>query len=187
MNITPNSFLQNRRRAKEVTATAVDWLLGAIKLLLNPFRLLGTIWNSVSGLFDGEGDQTSSAKATKKNKLATATVGAALATQPAMALPDATLNALPQIEAISATTHNLNNVRIDAPITINASPGMDGLAIANEAQKALEQRQARADSDRRSVLFDQPQDKRLICISLQLEFNLFRLLRSLLLQITLCV
>jgi Phage-related minor tail protein len=141
---------------KEVTGTAVDWLLGAIKLLLNPFRLLGTVWNSVSGLFGGEGDQAGSVQGKKNNKLATAAVGAALATQPVMALPDATVNALPQIEEVSATTHNQNTVSIDAPITIDASPGMDERAVANEVQKALEQRQARAESDRRSALFDQP-------------------------------
>ncbi len=71
-----------------------------------------------------------------------------------MALPAATVDALPQIEAVSTTTQNQQTISIDAPITIHAAPGMDERAIANEVQKALEQRQARAESDRRSVLFD---------------------------------
>jgi TP901 family phage tail tape measure protein len=141
---------------KEVTGTAVDWLLGAVQLLTNPFRLLGTVRKSVSGLLSNDDESVNNRQGANRKTLASAAVGTALATQPAMALPDATVNALPQIEAVSATTHNQNSVSIDAPITINASPGMDGRAIAHEVQKALEERQARAESERRSALFDQP-------------------------------
>ncbi len=138
---------------KEVTSGAVDWLLGKVQLLSKPFELLGTAWDAVSGWL-GSNDQNTSSKSASNRKLATAAVGTALATGPVMALPAATVDALPQIEAVSTTTQNQQTISIDAPITIHAAPGMDERAIANEVQKALEQRQARAESDRRSVLFD---------------------------------
>ena len=46
-------------------------------------------------------------------------------------------------------------IRIDAPITIHAQPGMDARAIALEVQKALEQQKSRAMSDSRSALYDE--------------------------------
>lgn len=39
--------------------------------------------------------------------------------------------------------------------TIHATPCMDARAIATEVQKALEQREARAASQRRGALFDE--------------------------------
>ncbi|SMG64175.1 phage tail tape measure protein, family, core region [methanotrophic bacterial endosymbiont of Bathymodiolus sp.] len=138
---------------KEMTSGAVDWLLGKIDLLSKPFELLGDAWNAISGWVSGD-DETDASQSTNKRRLATAAVGTALAAGPVMALPDATLDALPQIEAVSATTHNQKTLNIDAPITIHAAPGMDERAIANEVQKALEQNQARAESDKRSALYD---------------------------------
>ncbi len=138
---------------KEMTSGAVDWLLGKIDLLSKPFELLGEAWNAISGWVSGD-DETDASKPTNKRRLATAAVGTALAAGPVMALPDATLDALPQIEAVSATTHNQKTLNIDAPITIHAAPSMDERSIANEVQKALEQNQARAESDKRSALYD---------------------------------
>jgi len=72
-----------------------------------------------------------------------------------MALPDSTVDALSQIQAVSAATHNQQSVSINAPITIHATPGMDERAIAGEVQKALEQREARAASHQRGALYDE--------------------------------
>ena len=139
---------------KNITSGAVDWLLGKMGLLAKPFELLGSAWNAVSGWLGGnESEDTPSSG--NKRKLATAAIGASLAAQPAMALPDSTVNALPQIQAVSASTHNQQSVSIDAPITIHAAPGMDERAIADEVQKALEQREARATSQQRGALYDE--------------------------------
>ncbi|MCO1333142.1 phage tail tape measure protein [Microbulbifer sp. OS29] len=138
---------------KNITSGAVDWLLGKMNLLAKPFELLGSAWNAVSGWLDGDESEDAPSSANKR-KLATAAVGASLAAQPAMALPNSTVNALPQIQAVSAANHNQQSVIIDAPITIHAAPGMDERAIAGEVQKALEQREARAASQQRGALYD---------------------------------
>lgn len=139
---------------KNITSGAVDWLLGKMNLLAKPFELLGSAWSAVSGWLGGD-ESADTPSSGNKRKLATAAVGASLAAQPAMALPDSTVNALPQIQAVSAANHNQQSVSIDAPITIHAAPGMDERAIAGEVQKALEQREARAASQQRGVLFDE--------------------------------
>ncbi len=122
-------------------------------LLAKPFELLGSAWSAVSGWLGGD-ESADSPSSGSKRKLATAAIGASLAAQPAMALPDSTVNALPQIQAVSAATHNQQSVSIDAPISIHAAPGMDERAIAGEVQKALEQREARAASQQRGALYD---------------------------------
>lgn len=139
---------------KNITSGAVDWLLGKMNLLAKPFELLGSAWNAVSGWLGGD-ESADAPSSGNKRKLATAAIGASLATQPAMALPNSTVNALPQIQAASAANHNQQSVSIDAPITIHAAPGMDERAIAGEVQKALEQREARAASQQRGALFDE--------------------------------
>lgn len=139
---------------KNITSGAVDWLLGKMNLLAKPFELLGSAWNAVSGWLGGD-ESADAPSSGNKRKLATAAIGASLAAQPAMALPDSTVNALPQIQAASAANHNQQSVSIDAPITIHAAPGMDERAIAGEVQKALEQREARAASQQRGALFDE--------------------------------
>jgi len=139
---------------KNITSGAVDWLLGKMNLLAKPFELLGSAWSAVSGWLGGDESEDAPSSGNKR-KLATAAIGASLAAQPAMALPDSTVNALPQIQAVSAATHNQQSVSIDAPITIHAAPGMDERAIAGEVQKALEQREARAASQQRGALYDE--------------------------------
>lgn len=139
---------------KNITSGAVDWLLGKMNLLAKPFELLGSAWNAVSGWLGGD-ESADTPSSGNKRKLATAAIGASLAAQPAMAMPDSTVNALPQIQAVSAATHNQQSVSIDAPITIHAAPGMDERAIAGEVQKALEQREARAASQQRGALYDE--------------------------------
>ena len=139
---------------KNLTSGAVDWLLGKMGLLAKPFELLGAAWSAVSGWLGGD-EVADTPSAGNKRKLATAVVGTTLAAQPAMALPDSTVDAMPQIEAVSTATHNQQSVSIEAPITIHAAPGMDEQAIAGEVQKALEQREARASSQRRGALFDE--------------------------------
>ncbi|ONF43268.1 phage tail tape measure protein [Marinobacter lutaoensis] len=139
---------------KSLTAGAVDWLLGKLQLLAKPFELLGQAWDKVSGWF-GDDEQAEAKPANRRrNRLATAAVGSALAAQPAMAVPTATVEALPQIESASPVHKTSRYVRIDAPITIHAQPGMDEKAIAAEVQKALEAQRLRAETDRRSALYD---------------------------------
>ncbi|OOY45132.1 hypothetical protein, partial [Solemya velum gill symbiont] len=140
---------------KEITSGAVDWLLGKLDLLAKPFQLLGTAWDAVAGWFDDDESQSpSSGSGQRKRTVATAAVGSVLAAQPVMALPGGSNEIAPRIEAVSPANYQQNSVAIDAPITIHAAPGMDERAIAGEVQRALEQREARAASERRGALFD---------------------------------
>ncbi|OOY43032.1 phage tail tape measure protein [Solemya velum gill symbiont] len=140
---------------KEITSGAVGWLLGKLDLLAKPFQLLGTAWDAVAGWFDDDESQSpNSSSGRRKRTVATAAVGSVLAAQPVMALPDGSNEIAPRIEAVSPANYQQNSVAIDAPITIHAAPGMDERAIAGEVQRALEQREARAASERRGALFD---------------------------------
>ncbi len=136
---------------QESTGGAVGWLIDKIMLLTNPFKMIGAAWDLVSGFFGDDEEQGSKKLA---GKAATAVLGAAVMTTPAMALPEQTIDAGAKIAAVSATTNNQQSVSIDAPITINTTPGMNERAVANEVQKALDERQARARADRRSSLYD---------------------------------
>ena len=141
---------------KEITSGAVDWLLGKLDLLAKPFQLLGAAWDAVAGWFDDDESQSqSSGSGQRRRNVATAAVGSVLAAQPVMALPDGSNEITPRIEAVSPANYQQNSVAIDAPITIHAAPGMDERAIAGEVQRALEQREARAASDRRGALYDE--------------------------------
>lgn len=136
---------------KDLTSGAVDWIVGQLEFLGKPMEMLGKAWDTVAGWFDSEDEPTSKPKKTV-GKMVRATVGTALvASTPAIAAPQS-----PDLPAVvqQARSPVEQVIRIDAPITINAQPGMDGKAIAMEVQRALDQRQARAESDRRSVLYD---------------------------------
>ena len=136
---------------KDLTSGAVDWIVGKLEFLGKPMEMLGKAWDTVAGWFDSEDEPTTKPKKTV-GKMARATAGTALvASTPALAAPQsANLPAVVQ----QARSPVEQVIRIDAPITINAQPGMDERAIALEVQKALEQQKSRAMSDRRSVLYD---------------------------------
>lgn len=138
---------------KNLTGEAVDWLVSKMGLLAAPFKLLGKAWGVVSNWVSGD-DEADTSTNTKKKPLAKALVGSALAAQPAMALPDATIDASPQIEAVSPQIKTQTAVKIDAPITINATPTMDERALAQEVQKAMDEREARAKTKQRGALYD---------------------------------
>ena len=136
---------------KNMTSAAVDWIVGKLEFLGKPMEMLGKAWDTVTGWFDDGNEQKPKPK---KNigQLARSTVGTALvASTPVMAaapspdLPDVIQQSRAPVKQV---------IRIDAPITIHAQPGMDEKAIAMEVQRALDQRQARAESERRSVLYD---------------------------------
>ncbi len=136
---------------KDLTSGAVDWIVGKLEFLGKPMEVLGKAWDTVAGWFDSEDEPTTKPKKTV-GKMARATVGTALvASTPAMAVPQS-----PDLPTVvqQARSPVEQVIRIDAPITINAQPGMDEKAVAMEVQRALDQRQARAESDRRSVLYD---------------------------------
>lgn len=135
---------------QDATGGAVGWLIDKIGMLVNPFKLIGATWDFVSGFFD---DEEETVKPKKAGKVATAVLGAAVASQPAMALPEQTIDANAKIAAVSATT-NQQSVSIAAPITINTTPNMDERAVAKEVQKALDERQARANVSKRASLYD---------------------------------
>ena len=136
---------------KDLTSGAVDWIVGKLEFLGKPMEMLGKAWDTVAGWFDSEDEPTTKPKKTV-GKMVRATAGTALvASTPALAAPQsANLPAVVQ----QARSPVEQVIRIDAPITINAQPGMDERAIALEVQKALEQQKSRAMSDRRSVLYD---------------------------------
>ena len=136
---------------KEITSAAVDWIVGKLEFIGKPMEMLGKAWDAVTGWFDDE-DETKPGPKKSIGQLARSTVGTALvASTPVMAaapspdLPDVIQQSQAPVEQV---------IRIDAPITIHAQPGMDEKAIAMEVQRALDQRQARAESERRSVLYD---------------------------------
>ena len=125
---------------KTTTTQAVDWLLGKIEILSKPSQWLGKVWNKV-GEFVG-GDNGLSANL--------------FAQQPNHTLATATLDAIAPAVATNHSTHRTNQtVRIDAPITINAQPGMDERAIAEEVQAALEQQQLKTKRQEKIMLYDQ--------------------------------
>ncbi|WP_221901670.1 hypothetical protein [Bathymodiolus platifrons methanotrophic gill symbiont] len=135
---------------KDMTSAAVDWIVGKLDFLGKPMEMLGSAWDSVTGFFGD--DEPKSKPKNNIGKLARATVGTALVTStPVMAATQS-----PELSAVMQQTRSPVEqvVQIDAPITINALPGMDERAIALEVQKALNQRQARAESDQRSALYD---------------------------------
>jgi hypothetical protein len=108
---------------KTTTTQAVDWLLEKIEILSRPFQWLGKVWNKVGEFMGGD------------NSLSTNI----FSQQPVHNLATATLDAIAPAVATNHSTHRTNQtVRIDAPITIHAQPGMDERVIAEEVQAALE-------------------------------------------------
>lgn len=140
---------------KEMTGNAVSWLLDNIGLLLNPFALLTKVATLVGGALFGEdvegGIDNNASTTSSKNIVKTAAVGSALEASTALATPLATTS-LPDVAA--QAVQQTQNVRLDAPITINAAPGMDAQAIAREVQRELSLQGARLQQERRSSLFD---------------------------------
>ncbi len=136
---------------KDMTSSAVDWIVGKLDFLGKPMEMLGSTWDSVTGFFGD--DEPKSKPKNNIGKLARATVGTALvASTPVMAATQS-----PELPAVMQQTRSPVEqvIQIDAPITINALPGMDERAIALEVKKALEQQESRAMSDKRSALYDE--------------------------------
>ncbi|GAW85027.1 conserved hypothetical protein [Bathymodiolus platifrons methanotrophic gill symbiont] len=131
---------------KDMTSAAVDWIVGKLDFLGKPMEMLGSAWDSVTGFF-GDDDEPKSKPKNNLGKLARATVGRALvASTPVMAATQS-----PELPAVMQQSRSPVEqvVQIDAPITINAQPGMDERAIALEVQNALNRQQAQ-----RSALYD---------------------------------
>lgn len=131
---------------KDMTSAAVDWIVGKLDFLGKPMEMLGSAWDSVTGFF-GDDDEPKSKPKNNLGKLARATVGTALvASTPVMAATQS-----PELPAVMQQSRSPVEqvVQIDAPITINAQPGMDERAIALEVQNALNRQQAQ-----RSALYD---------------------------------
>ncbi|MFL0805511.1 MAG: phage tail tape measure protein [Agarilytica sp.] len=143
---------------KKMTGSAVSWLLDNINLLLNPFALVSKIVTTIgSALFgsDGVDDVQNTSSSTAGNKaVATAALGSALSATAALSAPLPT-TALPDIAPASAI-QNTQHIRLDAPITINASPGMDAQAVADEVHRKFTEEQARMAQAQRASLFDLP-------------------------------
>ncbi len=141
---------------KDMTGTAVRWLLDNIGLLMNPFSLVLKIARTIGGaLFgDDEGQQNTPRSTTSKKAAATAVIGTALSATTALSGPLSTAE-LPNVAPASAV-HNTQNVRMEAPITVNAAPGMDAQAVAVEVQKQFDLQQSRIAQTQRGALFDLP-------------------------------
>jgi len=136
------------------TGDAVQWLLENIYLLVNPFALLTKVASVVGGAIFGGDDahETPGTLSTAQHVARSGALGTAIAAPTVLATPLPT-TALPPVHTATRTEHH-QAVRIDAPITVNASPGMDEQAIARQVQHALDERQARAAAAQRSNLFD---------------------------------
>lgn len=135
---------------KNVTGKAVKWMLGQIDLLLNPFNLLKKVFGVVT---DWIGDDTSSNLIDGQHRSAVS--GKPFAAQPVFARLDSPPDISKKIQSVQSPQRVSQHTHIDAPITIHAAPGMDERTLANEVHRQLEQREVRALSERRAVLYDQ--------------------------------
>ncbi len=143
---------------KTLTGNAVNWLLDNIELLLGPFGLLikagkfivGTIGKAFGGnkTNQNETDNNDSTLSTSKR----AEVGRVVNQSTAAPSDLATLS---RAETATINKNTVKSTVIDAPITINATPGMDERAVAQQVRWELEQRQTQANAERRSQLFDE--------------------------------
>ncbi len=127
---------------KKMTGAAVDWLLEKMDVLMAPFTFFfqagKTVGNAIGRFFSNDEEATVSVGSTLGDAATAAT----------------NLAALDGVEAASLNRTHHQSIAIDAPITINASPGMDEVAIAQQVRRELEQRQDRTGADRRGQLFD---------------------------------
>ena len=145
-----NFFSSMWESIKKNTVDAVSWLIDKISLLMLPFELLGQV---ASFIFGNDESNALQDKITKTNNaVKTAALGTAITSTTALAAPLSTTE-LPDTLS-PASIQNTQAVSIDAPITINTVPGMDAIAVGNEVQRVLDERQARAESERRGNLFD---------------------------------
>ncbi|WP_086930632.1 phage tail tape measure protein [Agarilytica rhodophyticola] len=145
-----NFFSSIWESIKENTVEAVTWLIDKISLLMLPFELLGQVASFVFG--SDENNELQDKIAKTNNAVKTAALGTAITTTTALVAPLSTTE-LPD-NLSPASIQNTQAVRIDAPITINTTPNMDAVAVGNEVQRVLDERQARAEAERRGNLFD---------------------------------
>jgi hypothetical protein len=142
---------------KTLTGTAVDWLLEKIGLVFAPFKLFlqaGKVVGGAIGRFftgDTEEDEQPSSDNPRPQNNTQARIGEVV--NQSTATPNQ-LSTLSGAEAATVQRTTNHSVAIDAPITINAAPGMDEVAVAQQVRRELDQRQDQASADRRSQLFD---------------------------------
>lgn len=117
------------------TTDAVNWIMEKLQVISAPLSLMGYVWDKVSGAFQ-------SADAV--------TAGAAVAANASASVPEV----LGKTDYATAASRVEQTVQIDAPVTVNAQPGMNSREIAVEVRNALQEQQHRAVVDRRSVLHD---------------------------------
>lgn len=137
---------------KEMTGSAVDWLLENLELLAGPFGLLikGGKWviRKILGEDDPEAPEEEEQPKVKAKEVSLGRVVNKTTATPGQ------LETLSKAEASIVNQHTTQSTVIDAPITINASPGMDERAIALQVRQELDQRENQADARRRTQLFD---------------------------------
>lgn len=137
---------------KTVTGKAVSWLLDKISQLLDPFGVVRAIGSFVFGEDEDENVKDGGRPTTEKINRVSAVLGASLGAATALAAPIATAP-LPEFQA-AGVTQNTQNVSFDTAVTINATPGMDERAVAQEVERVLDAQRARAEQERRGALFD---------------------------------
>ncbi len=141
---------------KKLTGSAVDWLMSKIDFLMAPFKFLlkagAVLGRAIGSAFSDDkedADTPDSDNEVKVNHNRKRIGRVVNQTSPATEL--STLNEV----AVARSSAPSQSIAIDAPITIHATPGMDERAVAREVQRELNERQARSETDRRSILFDE--------------------------------
>lgn len=142
-------------RLKENTKTAIDWLLRNINLLLNPFALLEKIASKIGNLIFGDGNDielVGGDAGTSKKIKKSAVIGAAME-ESAEQSSSITTSAIENVSS-AGTVSNTQNVRLEVPITINASPGMNSEDVAKKVKDMFQEEKYAMSRGRNSALID---------------------------------
>ena len=157
---------------KELFADGVNfltkvWEYSPLGLL---FKAGDKLAGFVGGLFGDDEEQPAKKEPARPlgrmgRAAATAALGTALAAAPAAGQPanlpqtEGTANIRPVVQPVNLpqvreAQRQSDQTTINAPITIQAAPGMDERAVANEVARALDERERQAQARRRGALYD---------------------------------
>ncbi len=109
------------------------------------------------GKFTGSKDEPEPAPKKKRSlgrTVATAALGASLVAAPAAAANSDMAARVDALQPAVAASTNSSSTKIDAPITINAAPGMSPEEIGVQVNRALDERESQARARQRGALHD---------------------------------
>ncbi len=135
---------------KGLWGTIKELFSAGVKFLTKVWELspLGMLFKAGQKLAGFVGDLRGRTAAPARQAVAAATLGAAVAATPVAGLPTDAAQLQPRPAPVSAAS------TVNAPITINAAPGMDEKLVAAEVSRALSERERQAEARRRGALHD---------------------------------